>query len=71
LARVSKSSNPAAGTFGNSAGLVFRFEEFIKALSYFSIVLERGQLNRTEPWRVAGVVHKSKLEAGILGKTAP
>jgi hypothetical protein len=71
LARVSTSSNPAVDAFGDSAGLVFRVEEFIKALSYLSIVSERGQLNRTKPRRLAGVVHKSKLKAGVSGEFTP
>src|ERR1035438_7566499 len=46
LARVSTSSDSIAGSFGDSASLVFRVEEFIEALSCFSIVLWRGQSRR-------------------------
>ena len=65
LARVSTSSDSMVGRCGDSACAVFGIEEFIEALSYFSIVLWHGQLNRIEPWRVSGVVHEPELEARV------
>jgi hypothetical protein len=57
--------------FGDSACPVFRIEEFIEALFYFSIVSGCGQFNGAEPWRRSRVGHKSELDPRVFGEVAP